>query len=169
VLVDNEDFDFCTQRLLDVGRTQESDFVKVRHYLPNAEHTRRFDFHPPRSIVLTDELRSADGEPHTYAQLFHVSPGTHVEIISPQEVRLSANDGRACIIQQRGDPGEWSVVNGQREPFIQGWYSREYNKMVPSATLYYTTPQPALGCMFVTQITLQPKHPLTRKVSRGAP
>ncbi len=169
VLVDNVDFDFHTQRLLDVGRTQESGFVKVRHYLPKAEHTRRFDFHPPRSIVLTDELTSTDGEPHTYTQLFHVSPGTQDEVVSPRETRLSVDDGRPCIIQQRGDQGEWSVVKGQREPLVQGWYSREYNKMVPSDTLHYTTPQPALSCTFVTQITLQPKHPLTREVSRGAP
>jgi hypothetical protein len=157
VLLDNRDFKFHPIRLVDFGRTPDGDFVVARHELPQATHTRRFEFLPPRLIRLTDELQSSDARPHRYTQLFHVAPGLEVEIVSPEMVRLSASDGSVCTIEQAGDGGEWSVITGQKQPYVQGWYSRQYNELEPSPALYYTTPERLLSWKTVTTISLRPR------------
>jgi len=157
VLVDNQAFEFHPIELLDYGRTSAGDFVAACHVLPQARHARRFEFLPPRAIVLTDQLSSSDGQAHTYTQLFHVAPGLRVEIVSPRQARLSAGDGETCLIDQLADSGEWTVITGQKEPFIQGWYSRRFNEMEPSPVLHFATPRPVQRCTFVTRITLRSK------------
>jgi hypothetical protein len=164
VLIDEQDFKFHPVELVDQGRTDAGDFVAARHVLPLAQHTRRFEFLPPRTVLLTDQLGSSDGQAHVYTQLFHIAPGLGVEIVSPRLVRLKATDGATGLIEQTGDSGTWTLVTGQREPFLQGWYSRRFNEMEPSPVLCFTTARPVERCVFVTQITLQPKrNPSTQR------
>lgn len=153
-LVDDENFSFHPITLVDSGRTSVSDFVTVRHELPQAHHTRRFEFQPPRTILLTDTLKAVDGKPHIYTQLFHVAAGLRVQIVSPREVQLIAESGDRCVIRQDGDRGEWSVTEGQREPFIQGWYSREFREFRANPTLQYRLSPARSQAKLVTQISL---------------
>jgi hypothetical protein len=154
VLVDDKDFRFHPVKLLAHGRTNVEDFVQVCHELPRARHVRRFSFRPPRRIRLTDELEAVDGNAHTFTQLLHVAPGLKVGIVSAREVCLRAADGDRCVIEQLGDAGDWAVVEGQKTPFHQGWYSRCFNEMEPAPVLRFTRRDPSRRCTFVTRISL---------------
>jgi hypothetical protein len=155
LLVDQADFDFCPVEVVDFGRTAEFDFVVARHELPSARHERRFEFHPPRTIVLVDEVGATDGAAHTVTQLFHAAPDLQVEILSARQACLHSPDGSRCVIEQTGDEGMWSVITGQTEPVVQGWYSREFNERVPSPVLHYTSAAAAGRHRFETRIELR--------------
>ena len=155
LLVDDSDFGFNPVELVDSGRTPECDFVSARHALPTAWHTRRFEFHPDRTIRLVDTVESRDDRPHLCSQLFQVAPNLRVDVVSDSEIRLVAPDGRMCVITQIGDAGAWSTVTGQVEPFQQGWYSRKFNEREPITTVFYSTPRPRKRCEFVTEVVLR--------------
>jgi hypothetical protein len=154
VLVDNGGFGFSPVHLVTHGRSEAGDFVEARQTSPRATHTRRIEFTPPRSIRLVDVLVAKGNTPRTFAQLFHVAPGLALETVSDDEVRLRAENGKVCFIRQLGDDGQWSVVTGQKEPYLQGWYSRTGGKIEPSPTLYFTTLGPVRRCRFETRIML---------------
>lgn len=154
VLVDNAEFELGEVELIDHGRTAQGDFVVARHHLPNAMHTRELLFTPPHTIRITDELTSTDANPHAYAQLFHVAPGLQVELESNQAARLVAEDGATCTLEQSGAAGAWQVIEGQKEPFWQGWYSPGFEKIEPAPVLIFTSDTPAAECEFQTTITL---------------
>jgi len=156
VLVDGRDFGDHPLTLLDFGRGPNGDFVAVQHDRPQARHTRRVDFVPPYALRITDVLESADGQPHEYSQLFHVVPGLDVEVLPDDQVHICAPDGSRCTIAQRGVVGSWSVIAGQYEPFVQGWYSATFNDLQPSPVLYYTVPATPSRCVFITDIRLFP-------------
>ena len=123
------------------------------HYPKRNTHAGLTSCLPIQSAWLTNSRRQITG-PHTYAQLFHVAPGVEPQIISSRKVRLRSGDGKACMIEEFGDEGRWSIITGQDKPFVQGWYSCEFGKMEPSPTLYFTTPKPARSYRFETRITL---------------
>ena len=155
VLVDDQDFGFNPLRLSTWGRTEQGDFVTVRHEMKTATHTRTFRFTPPRTVELTDELTAADGQPHCYAQLFHAAPDVQVTIAPDGVAVLTADNGDRCEIHQQGDEGTWSVIKGQTEPVYQGWYSPMYGELVESPVLYYTSATSALHWTCHTRVELR--------------
>jgi hypothetical protein len=46
--------------------------------------------------------------------------------------------GNLKIIPAEDSPWDVEFVRGQEEPFVQGWYSREYNIYEPSTATIYT-------------------------------
>jgi hypothetical protein len=121
---------------------------------------------PPTTARITDVLESADDKPHTYAQLFHVAPGLRVKQLGPGRQVIIAPDGSSCAIDELspGDDqkGEWKVITGQKEPFIQGWYSPEFNKIEPNPVLYYAYDRPSMRAEFVTCLSLRAKQTAPR-------
>lgn len=154
VLVDEKNFPLGKVELIDSGRTLEGDFVTARHHLPTATHTRTLRFLPPYQVELRDDLSSTDGKPHTYTQVFHVGREIELRIISDRRVELVGKDGARCVIEQKGVAGAWRVIEGQKQPYWQGWFSPAYNKIEPSPALYYSTVERQVRSRFVTTIQL---------------
>jgi len=157
VLVDEADFGLNPITLVDYGRNDIGDWVAARHQLPQANHTRTFEFVSPTSVWLTDALESTDGKPHTYTQLFHVAPGLKVEQVGSSRLQLTAPNGDFCLLDQLAPVGEWHVITGQKEPYYQGWYSPDFNKLEPIPTLCFTSVQPSKVLTFATRVSLLQK------------
>jgi len=151
VLIDDQDFDFRAMRVEAHGSAGDALFVTARHELPEATHTRRFEYTAAPRLRLDDELRATDGKPHRYSQLLHAAPGLKAHIINPREAHIT--DGtRTLIVRQAGTEGAWVVIEGQMTPFVQGWYSREFNKKAPAAALYYRTSESRRAARFETSL-----------------
>ncbi|MFH1748726.1 MAG: heparinase II/III family protein [Planctomycetota bacterium] len=156
LLVDHRDFDLRPVEVVASGRTNECDFVQVAHELTSARHTRTFRYLPPYRVEIIDEARSTDGQPHIFTLLFQVAPDLEVKLLPAGDVRLTAPDGTSCLITPCGQTrGTWRIVRGQTEPHYQGWYSPEFNKLVPSPTLFYEPNTPLDHVKFETHIELR--------------
>ncbi len=153
VLVDGADFELRPLVLESWGRSLAGDFVTVRHELETAHHTRTFRFVPPRVIEIEDVVVAVDDQPHTCTQLFHAAPDlTHTT--ADGVVTLTAESGERCTITQLADRGAWTVIQGQREPTVQGWYSPSYNELRENAALLHTSSKPKQRHVFRTRIEL---------------
>jgi hypothetical protein len=155
VEVDDEAFGIHPVSLTDWGRTGSGDFVTAQHDLASVRHTRTFRLEPPYSVRITDVLEATGGTPHIYSQLFHVAPGLSVEQVRAERMELSAADGGRCLIEQSGSAGEWKVVCGQKTPYLQGWYSSDFNQLEASPVVSYSSGQPATRWVFTTRIWLE--------------
>lgn len=154
VLVDEGDSDVGSVALLDFGRNESGDFVKARHNMPNAVHTRTLTFQPPRTLEIRDELSSTDGIPHVFTQVFHTLPTLDVQIISDTLLKLTAANGRYCMIEQVGQAGRWRIINGQSEPYWQGWRTQRFEVLEPAPAIYFSGLRSQRDCEFVTRIWL---------------
>ncbi len=81
--------------------------------------------------ITTDRPRSID-------VLWHWHPDCVVEI-DGSIVNTKNDRGNLAIIPVGQTPFEISLVEGQEEPEIQGWYSPEYNIFYPNAATQYRT------------------------------
>ena len=98
-------------------------------------------------------MNSTDDKPHAYSQLFHLAPDLEVKIVSEEVAHVVAPHGKTCVIRQTGAAGRWRVVEGQTEPYWQGWYSPAFGRIQPAPALYYTSAEQR-DCTFVTRIQL---------------
>lgn len=76
--------------------------------------------------------------PRTVTALWHFHPDCTVEFDGPEAYTADAGAGNLRIVP--AGPVEWQLdrVEGQEEPEIQGWWSREYNHKAPAPTAVYT-------------------------------
>jgi hypothetical protein len=70
--------------------------------------------------------------------LWHYAPTCAVQIEEKSIVSDNPGEGNLRIVPVGEASWEVEVVQGQEEPFIQGWYSAEYGKKVPNPTAVYT-------------------------------
>ncbi|WP_020530250.1 alginate lyase family protein [Flexithrix dorotheae] len=72
--------------------------------------------------------------------LWHFSPDSKLKL-QGNGVVTENSDGPNLSIIPLGDDVDWNptIVKGQEEPFIQGWYSAEYGVKTPIPTLIYQT------------------------------
>jgi hypothetical protein len=138
VLAANGDFPTAENGVVDWGRAEAGHYVTSFHALRRWKHERTMFVAGPREVRIRDHLQPA-GRPVNWQQLFQVAPGLRIQIVSPAEARLLAPDGQRCIVQQ-SICGEWSIVQGQEKPFLQGWHSPRYGVWESRPTLIFRLP-----------------------------
>lgn len=156
VIVDRTHFDYPPVWLIESGRTNSFDVVAAQIDHSAVKHTRRVEFRPPFDIAIDDLLAPQDNQQHQYMQLFHIAPGLNVDILKDNRtVVLSDSNNNRCTIVQRRDTGVWSVVRGQRQPRLLGWYARRHGEIEPITVLIYAATS-AADHRFETHIAISP-------------
>lgn len=85
-------------------------------------HSRRIFFVKPEYWIVTDFMTPSDGEEHLYESLFHLdAEGVRVDEKS-KSVRTTNPDGNLAIIPLADESLEVTIVEGQEDPVVQGWF-----------------------------------------------
>lgn len=99
-------------------------------------HEREFLFNKPKGLLtITDHVRNLDGKKHFLEIPFHLYP----KVICTQDADGKWNlsresDWEVCFLP---DPTlKMTLVQGQEQPEILGWYSPSFQKKQPAPVLY---------------------------------
>ena len=100
-------------------------------------HTRAVMYIRNKYWIVVDRVET--DRPRDIQTLWHFHPECTVEKQGMSVHSTDTDKGNVRIVPV-GDPGwEIQLIKGQEEPFIQGWYSREYNQKAPSICATYST------------------------------
>jgi hypothetical protein len=115
-------------------KTSEAIHLRSHTSQPGVHHRRILIHVPEHFLVVIDELKSE--EPHDYIQWSHLSPRLDVHRESDGSMRvLDSNGGTHSTIHViDGDdlPHEVLLVNGQKEPHLQGWVCEDGRMLIPN-------------------------------------
>lgn len=102
----------------------------------SCEHIRKFFYSRGNFWVIVDQIIT--DRPRKIEALWHWHPRCHV-FAEGQKVYTKNERGNLQIIPAGYTNWNVNLVKGQEEPWIQGWYSEEYNKFEPGVTAIYST------------------------------
>lgn len=106
-------------------------------------HTRAVLYLRDRMWVVADRINSQ--KPHQIQALWRWHPDCNVELQDRSATSIDKGRPNLRIIPVSSFDWNVELVKGQEKPFIQGWYSIEYNKKTPNHVVVYTaynqTPQ----------------------------
>lgn len=99
-------------------------------------HTRSMIYVRGNFWVVADHLET--DRPRQVETLWHWHPHNLIRV-EKSGITATANDrGNLAIIPVGAADWKISEVKGQEKPFIQGWYSKEYNTYEPNPTTIYS-------------------------------
>lgn len=99
-------------------------------------HTRKLYYKRGAFWVVVDQLKTS--RPRKVDALWHWHPECKVAVEGNQ-VFTKNKEGNLQVVPVGNREWRISLVEGQEEPEIQGWYSEEYNKYEPCVASIYTT------------------------------
>ncbi|MEX2395860.1 MAG: alginate lyase family protein [Balneolales bacterium] len=102
-----------------------------------ADHTRAVLYVKDKYWVVVDHI--ATDRPRTLETLWHYAPDVNAGIEAGQVVSNDSGKGNLRIVPAGDIQWDLEMVEGQTEPFIQGWYSITYGEKEPNPTAIYTT------------------------------
>ncbi len=112
-----------------------SSFDKFDKVSGSCSHTRSVFYVRNEFWVVVDKINT--DKPRNIDVLWHWHPDCQVE--TDQSVTFSKNEkGNLEIVPVGNLPFSVSLVSGQESPFIQGWYSKEYNQFRPNTVSIYS-------------------------------
>jgi hypothetical protein len=114
-----------------------SSFDKFINVKGESKHTRAIFYVRGKFWVVVDRINT--DRPHKIEALWHWHPDCKVLIKKNNIVSTQNENGNLEIIPVGSTPWSVSLVKGQENPDIQGWYSKEYNEYVPNTASIYST------------------------------
>jgi hypothetical protein len=87
--------------------------------------------------VIVDHIKT--DQPRKIETLWHLHPECILEIEDAKNVITKNEKGNLAIIPVEKSTWEINIVEGQENPEIQGWYSKEYNKFEANKAIIYST------------------------------
>jgi hypothetical protein len=103
----------------------------------HAAHTRTVVYVRGKYWVVIDHV--ATDRPRDVQALWHFHPECTVAIDGSDVASTDADKGNIRVISVGRSDWEIELIKGQEEPFIQGWYSREYNHKVAATCAVFKT------------------------------
>ncbi len=99
-------------------------------------HTRSVLFVKPDYWILIDKLQAKS--PHDYQLLFHARPGLATQVLPEKRVCLEDDTSfsKLLIIPIEPESLDVELISGSTEP-IQGWFSVDHHKKIPSTAICY--------------------------------
>ena len=101
------------------------------------KHTRAIFYVRGKFWVMVDRINT--DRPRKIEALWHWHPDCKVVIKENNIVGTQNENGNLEIIPVGSASWSVSLVKGQENPDIQGWYSKEYNQYVPNIASIYST------------------------------
>lgn len=105
-----------------------------------ASHTRALIYIRNKYWVVVDYIES--DRPRTIETLWHFHPDCTVKVDQESVVSTDLEVGNLRIVPAAAFSWQMQAVTGQTHP-VQGWWSREYNHLVPNSTAIYSATIPA--------------------------
>ena len=126
-----------------------------RDHAENARHRRtlRVD-HTASTIVLNDDLRSADATPHAWSQLFHVHPALDVSRVNDNEVLIVDQAGNRLRIKQ-GSAVSLKLRSGNVDGEPTSFFSPKYGDLSPNHALVFRSRTPTTRFVFTTELAFE--------------
>jgi len=100
------------------------------------QHTRHLFYDRGNFWVVIDQITT--DRPRKIEALWHWAPDCRVDVKGDEVFTLNER-GNLKIIPVGDQRWNITLVKGQEEPEIQGWYSKEYNKFEPNMTSIFST------------------------------
>ncbi len=129
------------------------DYVEGRFKYNNLfEHARAILFVKPHCFLVVDRIKSSEANT-TFKQLFHVAPAVSVSKRGDGFV-LEAGDSVSCLLEVLSAPEnvESEVIEGQRSPEYQGWYSGTFGNFEPAPVIQFSFTPPMPGNYFFAHL-----------------
>ena len=101
-----------------------------------ATHTRAVLYVKDKFWVVVDHLGT--DRPRQIQALWHYAPSCKVAVEGTSVTSMDLAEGNLRIIPVEQDSWDITLVKGQEQPHIQGWYSADYGLKVPNTTAIYT-------------------------------
>lgn len=123
--------------------TPEFDFARGTFAGPyeglegEATHTRAVLYVRGRYWLVVDAIET--DRPRDITALWHFHPECAVETEGSSAVSTDPDSGNVRVTPVSASDWRVNLVQGQEEPEIQGWWSREYNHKTPGACAVYET------------------------------
>jgi hypothetical protein len=117
----------------DLGRASFSEFIGLEGAY---KHTRTLFYARGDLWVVVDKV-STD-RPRKIEALWHWHPDCKV-VVESEKVATQNEKGNLQIVPAGIQKWNVSMVKGQEQPEIQGWYSKEYNIFEPNPTTIFST------------------------------
>jgi len=103
----------------------------------SAEHTRALLYVKDKYWIVVDRI--ATDRPRKLQALWRYGPKLTTVIEGDQVVSIDEGMGNLRIVPASDISWDLELIEGQTEPFIQGWYSETYGKKEPNPTAVYST------------------------------
>ena len=100
------------------------------------EHTRTFYYKKDNFWIVVDQIRT--DRPREIETLWHWHPDCNATILGNRTLAEN-EDGSFLIVPVSNNNWKVNLIKGQKNPEIQGWYSKEYNMYEPNYTSVYST------------------------------
>lgn len=107
------------------------------HDIKNVEHSRSLFYVRGNFWVIVDHIKT--DKPREIETLWHFHPDCIIEIEKEGTTATKNEKGNLIVIPVGKSNWVIDVIEGQEEPEIQGWYSKEYNKFKPNKAIIYST------------------------------
>ncbi|REL33771.1 hypothetical protein DYD21_10215 [Rhodohalobacter sp. SW132] len=101
-----------------------------------ADHTRAVVYVKDRYWVVVDRLTT--DRPREIQTLWRYAPDANAVIEELQVVSNDQGKGNIRVVPSGDIHWELEIIEGQTEPYYQGWYSRTYGEKEPNPTAIYS-------------------------------
>ncbi len=101
-----------------------------------AEHTRAVVYVKGKYWVVVDRLTT--DRPREIQALWRYAPDANTVIEELQVVSNDQGKGNIRVVPSGDISWELEIIEGQTEPYYQGWYSRTYGEKEPNPTAIYS-------------------------------
>ena len=117
------------------------------------QHGRAILFVKPQVIIIVDRIMSK-GE-LSFRQLFHLDPSVTAER-SDRGYMLSGPEETNCIFSCMTAPPDVksTVIEGQRHPEMQGWYSGTFDNLEPAQVIEYSFKPEGPGSSYFAHVIM---------------
>lgn len=106
-------------------------------------HTRAVLYVREKCWVVVDHVET--DQPRQLQALWHFAPTCSVRVAGTSLRTENTDEANLQLIPLGGPDWELAIVKGQEKPFIQGWYSEDYDKKEPNPTAVYTRKEARTG------------------------
>jgi hypothetical protein len=101
-----------------------------------AVHTRSVLYLHDQYWVVLDHFET--DRPRKLQVLWHYAPDCNVVIDGQEVMSINENEANLRITPVSNLPWKEEIIQGQEEPYKQGWYSANYGAKVPNPTVIYS-------------------------------
>jgi hypothetical protein len=145
VIVDDQDYQAGDTRLIRYHNTPVFSFIEAENArYPHVTYKRAILLLKPDLVIVFDHLTSNDLIEHQYDLFFHFPPNSQ-ENLDGDHVNMLTENGSGLYMRFKSMHAiSSSIIQGQVEPYFQGWATIAHSKKNSSASAANTSKRSAL-------------------------